>query len=410
MANTRRDFLKKSVGLAGLGAVAPHLWVRSVLAKGRGQVADKILVVVQLDGGNDGLNTVVPFAQGAYYDARPSLAIPESAVLELDNAVGLEPSLVSLMPFYQAQKLAVVQGVGYPMPNRSHFRSKEIWQTADPVDVDTTGWLGRYADKHLLDAGDLAAINIGSTLPKTLAATQYITPSIVNLASYQFGTDPSYVGDRNNQITAFNDINTRPAARDDESALAMTATDAYSGSQELQGAAGSYSPLATYPSSQLGRDLQFAAQIIVAGVGTRVIYTATGGYDTHANEDTEHPVLLARLADALAAFQTDIEAHNLGDKVAVLVFSEFGRRVNENGSTGTDHGTCGPVFLLGSGVAGGLYGETPSCAPTALDSNGDLIYTVDFRTIYSDVLQNWLGVNSQEILEDSFTPLGAFRS
>jgi uncharacterized protein (DUF1501 family) len=409
MGNTRRDFLKKSVGLAGLSAVAPHLWVRSVLAKGRGQVTDKVLVVVQLDGGNDGLNTIVPFAQGAYYDARPTLAIAESAVLKLDNVVGLNPSLVALQPLYQAQKLAIVQGVGYPMPNRSHFRSKEIWQTADPVDVDTTGWLGRYADEHLLSAGDLASVNIGSTLPKTLAGIRYSTPSIVSLQSYQFNTDPSYPGDENNQVTAFKGVNARPAATGNEDVLADTATDAFDGSEELQGAAGGYTPMATYPDSPFARDLQFASQIITAGVGTRVVYTATGGFDTHANEDTEHPVLMQRIAEGLAAFQTDIEAHGLGDKVAVLVFSEFGRRVEENGSAGTDHGTCTPVFLMGTGVAGGLYGESPNCAPTALDGNGDLVFTVDFRTIYADVLQNWLGVESQEILGGSFTPVGAFK-
>jgi uncharacterized protein (DUF1501 family) len=409
MGNTRRDFLKKSVGLAGLSAVAPHLWVRSALAKGRGQVTDRVLVVVQLDGGNDGLNTIVPFAQGAYYDARPALAIAEADVLELDNAVGLNPSLGALLPLYQAQKLAIVQGVGYPAPNRSHFRSKEIWQTADPVDVDTTGWLGRYADRHLVGASDLAAINIGSTLPKTLASNQYNTPSITNLVSYQFVTDPNYPGDETNQVTAFKGINTRPNAIGNEDALAETATGAFDGSEELQGAAGGYTPLATYPDSQFSRDLQFTSQIITAGVGTRVIYVTTGGFDTHANEDVEHPVLLQRIAEGLAAFQTDVEAHGLADKVAVLAFSEFGRRVNENGSSGTDHGTCGPTFLLGTGVAGGLYGESPNCAPTALDSNGDLVFTVDFRTIYADVLQNWLGVNAQEILEGSFAPVGVFK-
>jgi uncharacterized protein (DUF1501 family) len=368
-----------------------------------------VLVVVQLDGGNDGLNTLVPFAQGAYYDARPALAIPEADVLEIDNAVGLHPSLAALMPLYQAQKLAIVQSVGYPMPNRSHFRSKEIWQTAEPVDVDTTGWLGRYADEHLTGAGDLAAINIGGTLPKTLAGNRYNTPSIANLQSYQFVTDPSYPGDENNQVTAFKGINARPTATGHEDALADTATGAFDGSEELQGAAGGYTPLAAYPDSAFARDLQFASQIITAGVGTRVIYTTTGGYDTHANQDVEHPVLLQRLAEGLAAFQADVEAHGLADKVAVLAFSEFGRRVNENGSSGTDHGTCGPVFLLGTGIAGGLYGATPNCAPTALDANGDLVFSVDFRTIYADVLQNWMGVDSQEILDGSFTPVGAFK-
>src|ERR1041385_7175838 len=182
MGNTRRDFLKKSVGLASLGAVAPHLWLRTALAKGAGpRASDNVLVVLELEGGNDGLNTVVPYAQGAYYDARPTLGIKESAVLNLNGSVGLHPSLAALMPLYQAQKLAVVQGAGYPQPSLSHFRSREIWRTADPVQVDATGWLGRYADAHLMDAGELAAINIGDSLPKSLYANQYVAPSIVSL-------------------------------------------------------------------------------------------------------------------------------------------------------------------------------------------------------------------------------------
>ena len=408
MGNSRRDFLKKSIGLVSLSTVAPHLWVRSAAANARGTAVDRTLVVLQLDGGNDGLNTIVPYAQGAYYDARPTLGIAASDVIHLDSAVGLHPSLANLKPLYDAQKLAIVQGVGYPTPNRSHFRSREIWQTADPVQIDTTGWLGRYADAHLADAGELAAINIGGSLPKSLNADRVVVPSIASLETYQFVTDPLYTGDRQNQINCYLGINDRPTATGDELAISETSTDAYSGSTELQAATTGYTPHATYPNSRLAANLQFAAQIITAGVGTRVVYLTTGGYDTHSGESTDHPRLLSDLAASLAAFQTDIEGQGLADSVALLAFSEFGRRVEENGSDGTDHGTAGPMLLLGTQVAGGLHGVYPSL--TSLDTNGDLIFTVDFREVYAAALETWLGVDSHDILEGTFTPAGVFRS
>jgi uncharacterized protein (DUF1501 family) len=408
MGDSRRNFLKKSIGLVGLSAAAPHLWVRPALASGPAAGdASRVLVVLQLGGGNDGLNTVVPHAQGAYYDARPTLAIPESSVIDLDGSVGFHPSMAALMPLYEAGKLAVVQGAGYPQPNRSHFRSMEIWHTADPAEVDATGWLGRYADAHLAGGGDLAAVSIGDSLPKSLHAEQFVVPSIRGLESYAFNTDPRYEGDRGNQVDAFLSANTRRAASGYEAALARTAVSAYEGSAELQSAAGAYTPRATYPEGRLARDLQFAAQIIVAGVGARVVYLRTSGYDTHANQPDDHANLLRQMSEGLAAFQTDLEGQGLADRVAVLAFSEFGRRVRENGSSGTDHGTAGPMFLLGSGVSGGLQGEHPSL--TALDNNDDLVFTVDFRSVYADALQGWLGVDSAPILEGEYAPLGLFR-
>lgn len=407
MGNSRRDFLKKSIGLVSLSAAAPHLWLRSAKANTEGTGTERTLVVLQLDGGSDGLNAVVPYGIGAYYDARPTIGIAESDVLALTSTVGLHPSFASLLPYFESQNLAIVQGCGYPDPNRSHFRSREIWQTADPVEVDTTGWLGRYADEHLLDAGELAAINIGGSLPKSLNAAKIVVPSIVNLESYQLLTDPGYPGDSTNQVDTYLSCNTRANAIGDELALSMTARDAYEGSTQLQSSAGGYTPQATYPTSRLANDLKFAAQIITAGVGTRVVYLTTGGYDTHANQPNQHANLLADLSDSLAAFQADLVGQGVADRVATLVFSEFGRRVEENGSNGTDHGTAAPMFLLGSNVIGGLYGEYPSL--TSLDSNGDLIFTVDFRSVYADAVETWLGVASHDILEGDFTPLGLFR-
>ena len=201
MSNTRRDFIKKSVGLVSLTATAP-LWLRSAIANAQGTSTDRTLVVIQLDGGNDGINTVIPFGQSAYYDARPGLGIPVSDVIHLDSSVGLHPSLASFKTLYDQQKLAIVQGVGYPTPNRSHFRSREIWQTADPVEIDSTGWLGRYADAYLADAGELAAINIGGSLPKSFAANGVVVPSISSLEAYQYLTDTTYPGDRTTRSIA----------------------------------------------------------------------------------------------------------------------------------------------------------------------------------------------------------------
>ncbi|HQR39923.1 MAG TPA: DUF1501 domain-containing protein [Blastocatellia bacterium] len=408
MANTRRDFLKKGVGLVSLSTVMPQLWLRSAMAKAQGTSTAKTLVVLQLDGGNDGLNTVVPFTNGTYFDKRPTVGLKASDVLPLTGSIGLHPSMTAMQTLYGAQKLAIIQGVGYPQPNRSHFRSKDIWQTAVPIEVETTGWLGRYADLYLKDAGELAAINIGGSLPKSFNANEVVVPSITELEAYQFLTDPAHAGDMQNQVNAFLGCNTRAAATGDELALSMTAGAAYSGSTELQAAAGGYSPMATYPDSKLGRDFEFAAQIVVSGVGTRVLYLATGGFDTHANQPDDHADLWQNVSDCLSAFQTDIEAQGVADRVVVLVFSEFGRRVEENGSLGTDHGTAAPMFMMGTGIAGGLYGEYPSL--TSLDSNGDLIYTVDFREVYADAVETWLGVPSNEILEGTFSRIGVFRS
>ncbi len=407
MGRSRRDFLKKGIGLVSLAASTP-LWLQSAIANAQGTGTARTLVVLQIDGGTDGINMVVPFGQGAYYDARPTLAVSTSDVVNLNGSVGLNPLLSPLKPLYDAQKLAIVQGVGYPMPNRSHFRSRDIWQTADPVDIESTGWLGRYADAHLGSAGELAAINVGGSLPKSLNAAAVVVPSILNLASYQLNTDPIYAGDKLNQVNTYLKVNDRPASTGDEKAISETSSDAYTGSTELQAAAGGYTPRATYPDTKLGRDLQFAAQIITAGVGTRIVHVMTGGYDTHANEPTDHEKLLPDLANSLAAFQTDIEAQGVADRVALLAFSEFGRRVEENGSSGTDHGTAVPMYLMGTGVVGGLHGTYPSL--TSLDSNGDLIFTVDFREVYADALETWLDVESHDILEGDFTPLGVFRA
>jgi uncharacterized protein (DUF1501 family) len=408
MANSRRDFLKKGVGLASLSVAMPHLWLRSAMANARGTSTAKTLVVVQLGGGNDGLNCVAPFTTGAYFDNRPTLALQPGEVLPISATHGFHPAMASLLPFFQAEQLAVVLGAGYPQPNRSHFRSMDIWHTAEPIDVEQIGWLGKYADLHLATAGELSAINIGGTLPKSFNANDVVVPSITSLQAYQFLTDPANTGDSQNQIDTFLSTNTRPTATGDELALTGTAKAAYMGSTELQSAAGGYTPAATYPTSRLGMDMQFAAQIILAGVGTRVIYVSTGGYDTHANQAGQHANLLADFANSVAAFQTDIVAQGAGDRVTVMAFSEFGRRVEENGSAGFDHGTAGPMFLLGNGIAGGIYGEQPSL--TSLDTNGDLIYTVDFRTVYSDILGTWLEVDAAEILDGQFTPLGTFKT
>lgn len=408
MANSRRDFLKKGVGLASLSVAMPNLWLRSAMANARGTSTDKTLVVVQLGGGNDGLNCVVPFTTPAYFDKRPTLALQPGEVLPISATHGLHPSMATLMPYFQSEQLAVVLGAGYPQPNRSHFRSMDIWHTAEPIDVEQVGWLGKYADLHLQGAGELSAINVGGTLPKSFNANEVVVPSISSLEAYQFLTDPAYAGDSTNQINTFLASNTRANAAGNELALTGTAKAAYMGSTELQSAADGYTPAATYPESRLGMDLQFAAQIILAGVGTRVIYVSTGGYDTHANQATDHANLLRDFSDSVAAFQTDISIQGAADRVAVMAFSEFGRRVEENGSAGFDHGTAGPMFLLGNGIAGGIFGEQPSLS--TLDTNGDLIFTVDFREVYADLLGTWLEVDASEILDGQFTPLGTVKT
>lgn len=404
MAITRRQFIS-GVTLTAIGTFGPDFILNPGLAKAA-TAGGRILIILQQSGGNDGVNTVIPFTDPAYATARPTLAIPETQVLPISGGVGLHPSLANLKTLFDEGKLALIQGTGYPNGNLSHFTSMDIWHTASPEGVQTRGWLGRYLDLRPSGSENaLFSVNIGSQVPKAFNADTVSTPSIASVTAYQFRTDPRYPVDRTSQVNAF--LNLENLSLGDpfpRSNIAGVSVNAYSTSEAVKAAAGSYTPSVTYPSTSLAQGLQLIAQIIAGNLGTQIFYISTGGYDTHNSQANTHANLLTTLSDAVYAFQRDMEAKGLADRIVILTISEFGRRVAENGSRGTDHGTSTIQFALGTQVQGGLYGAYPSLSK--LDGNGNLIFTTDFRSSYATVLESWLGADPAAILGGTFPNLG----
>ncbi len=402
MLITRRSFIKGAAIVAASSSFAPSFLARTAykaLAGGNNQ-----LVVIQLSGGNDGINTVVPYATQQYAESRLTLGIAKDQVLAIDGSVGLHPNLKALKALYDQKNLAIVQGVGYPNPNRSHFQSMQIWQTASPDNSMQTGWLGRY-DEANLQGQRLGALNFGEQLPRTFWTEHTVVPSIGSLNNYQFLTDPKAPDDKQAQIDAINRIFSNPIGRDAADFFRQAATDAFQTATELKSAVAGTKSTAQYPTTPLGRQLQLVGQLIGSKLGTRIYYVSMGGFDTHSGEKNTHDRLMQQLNDAVDAFTKDLQAQGAFGNTLLMTFSEFGRRVKENGSAGTDHGTAEPMFLLGGGVQGGLYGSYPDMGD--LDS-GDLKFTTDFRSVYGTVVADWLGADPGPVIGGAFPKLGLF--
>jgi len=405
LRQTRRNFLKSTVGAMAIAPMAPNLLLKAAMAGhvGSGQASGSILVVIQLSGGNDGLNSIVPYGSDLYYKDRPTIAVPARSVLPIDKMVGFHPNLKALKPLFDQGKVAVVQGVGYPDPNLSHFRSTQIWETGDPVGNTYTGWLGRFLDTTLADVDNpLKALAIGPMVPMTLAAERSAVPSIESVNTFRFllGRDDAgpildayrtMYGDSPEQVPDYIGLVRKVEANADQSV------------KDLQAIATRYTSAVQYPQNPLGRELQLVAQIIAAGLGTRIFHVTLGGFDDHAAEVYTHYRLMQDLGDSVAAFYQDLQNHNLADQVVTMTFSEFGRRVKENAGRGTDHGTAAPLFVIGNKVKGGVYGDDPILS--SLDDNGDLKYQVDFRSVYATILDGWLGGDSRAVLNGSFERL-----
>jgi uncharacterized protein (DUF1501 family) len=411
MGITRRSFLKGGIGLYASLSVA-ELFTLAAQAGGRPS-ASKILVVVQLAGGNDGLNMVVPFADDAYYKARPTIGIKQKDVLQLNQSIGLHTGMPEMAEQFKKGKLAVIQGVGYPDPNRSHFRSIEIWQTAEPRKVKDTGWLGRYLDLTAPTKANptdtfFPAINVDPILPKTLSAQKVIVPSVNNVADFQFKADPKNEADRLAQINAFNGIyKDFKLDRKYVDQLRAVGMDTTAASDYLNKVVQNYKSTAQYPNDGFGKGMKFIAQLIAGGVNCKIYNITLGGFDTHTNEGRNQDQLLRRLSQGLNAFQQDLEAHNKDQDVMVMTFSEFGRRVAENGGRGTDHGTAAPMLVLGSGIKGSVIGEHPSLTDL---QDGDLKYKMDFRNVYATILDRWLAADSKQVLGDKFDQIDLFQT
>jgi uncharacterized protein (DUF1501 family) len=362
---------------------------------------DRVLLVINFQGGNDGLSTVVPYASPDYYRFRPTLGVPQADVLRIDETVGLNPVLAPLKKLYDAGNVAIVQGVGYPDPDHSHFRSTEIWQTAAPKTYESTGWLGRYLDGAGLPKQNLFnAVAISNVLPEVLIARQTDVPAIDALQGYGLRSDRN--GADREAFHAFVRDTTVPFRSPFLAQVAEIEDHAQRGAQELPKLVAGYTTEATYPATPLGRSLALAAQIVGSQLGTRVLYVQHGSFDTHTTQKQTQDRLLGDFANAIAAFYADLAAHGNDRRVLTMTFSEFGRRVEENASRGTDHGEAAPVFLIGGGLRGGLYGQHPDLAQLSM---GNLGFTTDFRSVYATVIERWLGRPSAPIVGGAFTPL-----
>lgn len=405
---SRRELLKVSLGalpVISLGGTIPAFVARmaqAAPATNPSVANDNILVVLQLSGGNDGLNTVVPVGNDAYRKARPTLALKDR-LLKLDDRFALNPGLTGFHALYQSGQLAIVHGCGYPQPNRSHFQSMAIWHTADPKLSVGTGWLGHYLDH--LDRGTtpnaLRAVNIGPELPQALVNEGPPAPSINSLEDYRVRTDGATSFDAKLEAQIIAELQ---QVRDGSPALqflARQATNAIISAEQVQKLTASYKPDASYEQG-LGQRLRLIAQIIAGNFGTKVFYVEVGGFDTHANQLYSHEQLLRQVGHAVQAFYTDLATKGLDGKVLTMCFSEFGRRVKQNDSNGTDHGAAGPMFLIGRKVKAGSHGTHPSL--DELD-DGDLRYTTDFRRVYATVLQRWLNADATAVLRNAFEPL-----
>jgi uncharacterized protein (DUF1501 family) len=360
---------------------------------------DTILVVVQLTGGNDGLNTVVPYNHDEYRKARPKLAIPAKDVLKINDMIGLHPSARGFSDLLEAGKLAVVQGVGYPNPNRSHFESMDVWHTCQRKgNPRSTGWLGRFLDASREAADvDAPAIHVGfEKQPLALAAENVRVPSFGSPESFRLQDGGS---------RRLRDAICALANRDQGPAdpllgfLQSSTTSALAASERIAEALHDYRTQVTYPESQLATRLKSVAQLIDAGLKTRIYYVELDGFDTHSQQAAAHAALLRQLGGAVRAFIKDVAHHGHGDRTLVMSFSEFGRRVAENASAGTDHGAAAPMFLAGSRVRAGLVGEHPSL--NDLD-DGDVKFHTDFRQVYATLLERWLGWSSASVLGGEF--------
>jgi uncharacterized protein (DUF1501 family) len=406
---TRRDFLKRSMAVVSLGLSVPAVFARAaVAARAESSAgAGRTLVVVQLAGGIDGLNTVVPYADGRYRDLRPELAIAETDVLPLDDRLAFNPALASLKGLYDEGKVAVVEGVGYPNPTFSHFKAMDIWQSADPQGNAREGWLGSYFD-HLSDAGGhpLAGLSVGRALPSAFESTKTTVPSVESLETFALQAPTAVADKRQGSLVQLYD-SYRPETTPFAALLDDTLDSALSSARDLGAAHEAYKPSVTYPESSLASGLQLLAELIDSGEQTplRVGHVMLSGFDTHTQQDARLAPLLQQTSEALTAFWRDIEAHGHGDDVVVMTWSEFGRRVPENAQNGTDHGSAGPMFLLGNKVKGGIHGEPPSL--TDLD-DANLRFTVDFRSVYASVLESWLEASAKDVLGQAFEPLDLF--
>ena len=413
MPITRREFVRGGVAAFTVSFAAPAFLSDLARAQGRSR---RNLVVLYLSGGNDALSTLVPYTDAQYYARRPALAIPAANVLQIGsdragNALGLNPRLTGLKTIFDAGRLAIIQRTGYTNSSRSHFQGTDIWSTGDPSAPQGTGWLGRYLDLLPSPIDPLSAWSTVRETPRTLLSRTVGVPSIPSVNGYAFaspngGTDAVFARQSATRIASH--------LPDDMPHLAfvnLTARDAFA-TLDRVAQVNSYVSSVTYPNNGFAQALRAVAGAIAKGIGTKVFWVQTGGYDTHAGQNTNaangaYAGLMATLNDGLTAFYNDLNNQGMLTDTLVLQFSEFGRRISENASQGTDHGAAGLMMVMGGGVRGGIYGtaanlRTAPDNPTLENNGGDVRHETDFRAVYAKVIDGWLGANSVSILQGDF--------
>jgi uncharacterized protein (DUF1501 family) len=398
---SRRDAIKRG-GLIAVGLVAPK-WLSTIaeadvlkLAKGGKAAKDTVLIVCQLSGGNDGLNTIIPYTDKAYYQLRPTIGIPDSQVVKVSPTMGMHPSLAPLGELYKKGQVAIIQNVGYPSPNRSHFKSMDIWQSASPDSKMHYGWIGRHMDSEALHGptNPVYALGLSTEKPLALAGKSASVPCFASLADIQ-----NMIGDPDTErmLRAIQGPDAKQGSL--EAVVQRANKTALDAMDVLAAQLTKYTPKQTYQNDPFGNGFKQIAQLVATSPATRIVYFSTGGFDTHARQAENHAKLLGNFANAVSSFQAEMEACGRADKVIILVFSEFGRRVQENGSQGTDHGAGAPMMLIGKGVKGGFHGPNPNLADL---QNGDIKFQIDFRQVYAATLDEWIGGDSGVVLGQKF--------
>ena len=365
---------------------------------------DPVLVVLQLSGGNDALNSLVPYGEPHYMDNRPAVRVPEDQVLPINDYMGFNPAMAPIKELFDQGKVAIIQGVGYPNPNRSQFRSMDIWHTCEPDKMGTEGWIGRAIRELDPKAGNvLTGVNFGRGLPRAMAAPAVPVASVGNLETYGLLTGIDSEEQRNEALEVFSNIYSPVIGRNAVlEYFSQTGMDALKGAGILSTAPEKYSSTVEYANDSMAQYMRNIAQVHLADLGTRFLYTTApyNSFDTHAGQMAAHPRLWTQVSTAVSDFCQDIREHDAGDSVTVLLFTEFGRRVRDNGS-GTDHGSGGLAFVVGDKVKGALYGEYPSLDADKL-LEGDIHFNNDFRSTYATLLEKWMGLDSKPIVWGRF--------
>jgi uncharacterized protein (DUF1501 family) len=408
--NTRRSFLKTST-LLGFGATVPTFLGNTARAADANK--DNILVVVQLTGGNDGLNTVIPRKNELYAKYRPTIGIPKDRIIRLNDDVGLHPAMSPMGDLLNERNaMCVVQGVGYPNPDQSHFRSMDIWHAGSTEKTLTEGWIGKALKAKSVPGFHLAAENEIAPLALTGAPTR--VPSLAKLDDFQLKVGGASGKDNSDQKSVIEGVAKGSMASESKPSMLdfvrRTAVNTYESTDRLREIGKNYQPKVPYPQTSFANRLKLAAQLIDAGIGARLFYVSIDGFDTHAGQGGvtgAHANLLSTVSGGISAFYRDLAERGHSDRVCIMTFSEFGRRAKENGSNGTDHGSGAPMFLVGGKVKPGVVGEHPSLEKL---SDGNLVHAIDFRQVYAAVLKQWLSIDPVAVLGNGFKPVELFRT